>query len=271
MSLDNLQDKLKIQIKLCINRLRLIQQKMSAIHKQQEKELIVLSEKNMKQNLMIKAEKMIREDMKVELLGILDLYCEMLLSRFYLLKKGCCHEQIEQAVCTLVYAAPRCEIKELHNMSEIFRLYFGREFIHNSIENKHGKVDLKVVEKLSNELLNNDSVECYLQEILRPYNMKQNDYLNTYDSICNTIVSNEKLEGLSKIDDSNLASMISSFIPDNLESQLKPSIYSHDCNEKNASNSANSFEIFPKMSKDTSNNTLNMDQLRARFERLKQN
>ncbi|QSL65226.1 hypothetical protein MERGE_002535 [Pneumocystis wakefieldiae] len=254
MSQDLLQNKLKIQIKLCINRLRLVQQKMAAVHKQQQKELVVLLEKNKIQNAMIKAENIIREEMKRELLGILELYCDVLLSRCYFLKRGHCHEQIYQAVSTLIYSIPLCEIKELNKMNEIFTLYFGKEFVQDSIENKHNIVDPKVVEKMHCEALNNDLVENYLEEIKRLYNIGQNDKLNTFNMLDSASFCNEGFEELKKNQDSGPTSIIDSLpVSDDSESHPKPLIYLHSCN------------------KDTSNNNSNMDQLWARFERLKQN
>ncbi|EMR11036.1 hypothetical protein PNEG_00633 [Pneumocystis murina B123] len=254
MSQDVLLNKLKIQIKLCINRLRLVQQKMAAVHKQQQKELVVLLEKNKIENAMIKAENIIREDIKRELLGILELYCDVLLSRCCFLKRGHCHEQIHQAVSTLIYSMPRCEIKEFNKMNEIFRLYFGKEFIQDSIENKHNIVDPKVVEKLRYDALNNDLVENYLQKIMHLYNIGQNDKLNTFNILDSAAFCNEGFEELKKSQDSNPTSTIHSLpVSDDSESHSKSSIYLHNCN------------------KDTSNNISNMDQLWARFERLKQN
>ncbi|KTW28951.1 hypothetical protein T552_01581 [Pneumocystis carinii B80] len=254
MTQDTLQNKLKIQIKLCINRLRLVQQKMAAIHKQQQKELVILLEKNKVQNAMIKAENIIREDMKRELLGILEVYCDILLSRFYFIKRGQCHEQIRQAVSTLIYSMSRCEIKEFSSMNEIFRLYFGKEFIQDSIENKHNLVDPKVVEKLCCEPLSNDFVENYLQEIMDLYNIGQNNKLNTFNILDSAVFCNEGFKELKESQDSNSASIIHSLpVSDDSESHSKSSIYVNNCN------------------KDTSNNVSNMDQLWARFERLKQN
>ncbi|KTW31754.1 uncharacterized protein T551_01015 [Pneumocystis jirovecii RU7] len=270
MSLNNLQNKLKIQTKLCITRLRLIEQKIMAIHKSQEKELAILLGKDMKQNLMIKAENMIRENMKIELLGILNLYCEVLLSRFHLLKKGYCHEQIEQAVCTLIYATPRCDVKELHNMNGIFRLYFGKEFIQDSVENKHGKVDPKVAEKLSNKSVNNDLIESYLEEIARFYNIKQDCNLNASKMIDDTALYNKELEDLLKNNNSSKFVVSSLSSPDDSESQLKLSlIYSQNNYNRGNSDFINFSEISKEMSQNMSN-VSNIDQLRERFERLKQ-
>ncbi|KAG5519823.1 hypothetical protein PMAC_000096 [Pneumocystis sp. 'macacae'] len=271
MSLDNLQNKLKIQIKLCITRLCLMQQKIMALHKSHEKELAILSGKNMKQILRIKAENMIRENTKVELFGILNLYCEILFSRFYLLKKGDshCDEQIEQAVRTLIYAAPRCDIKELHNINGIFRLYFGKEFIQDSIKNKHGKVDPKVIEKLANKPLSNDLVNGYLDEILRFHNIKQDYDLDAFKIIDDTILDNKELGNLLK-NNNSLKSVISPLSSDDSEFQ---SNFSSICSQNNYNDDNSDFinfsEISKKMSQNMSNNVSNIDQLRARFERLK--
>jgi vacuolar protein sorting-associated protein IST1 len=71
---------------MAINRLRLIQQKESAIAKQQRRAMAQLLESGKEQSARIRVENIIREDINVELLEILELYCELLLARIGLLE-----------------------------------------------------------------------------------------------------------------------------------------------------------------------------------------
>ena len=64
-------------------------------------------------------ENIIRSDLTTELLEILELYCELLLARAGLLEAKECDPGLEEAVKSLLYAAPRTEIKELHTVRQL--------------------------------------------------------------------------------------------------------------------------------------------------------
>lgn len=82
---DNNLHRLKVQLKLAVNRLRLLQQKKDAIAKQQRRELATLVETGRVEFARIRCEHVIQEDINVEMLSMIELYCELLLARFGLL------------------------------------------------------------------------------------------------------------------------------------------------------------------------------------------
>ena len=81
----NMSRKLKVQLKLAVNRLRLAQQKQTALAKQSRRDLANLLELRKEESARIRVENVILEDIYVELLELLELYCELLLARFGLL------------------------------------------------------------------------------------------------------------------------------------------------------------------------------------------
>jgi len=65
--------------------LRILQEKKEALAKQARREIATLLEKNKVETARIKVESMINEDIHIELLELLELYCELLLARFGML------------------------------------------------------------------------------------------------------------------------------------------------------------------------------------------
>lgn len=103
-----------VSLKLAINRLRLLQGKKAAIAKQQRKELSNLLSIGKDESARVRVELTIRDELECELMELLELYCELLLARFGLIESSReCDPGIAEAVCTVIYAAPKSEAREL--------------------------------------------------------------------------------------------------------------------------------------------------------------
>ena len=97
------------------------------------------------------------------------MYCELLLARIGLLEGRECDPGLEEAVRSLIYAAPRSEVKELVILRQIFAHRYGKQFEQDSSENKDDCVNAKVVLKLGVAPPAQELVERYLKEIARTY------------------------------------------------------------------------------------------------------
>lgn len=178
------QNKLKVQLKLSISRLRMVQQKDSAKAKQQRREMAQLLEAGKVQSARIRVENIIRSDITTELHEMLELYCELVLARSQLLDPpGSPHGSpgphgngnggvvldpaLEEAVRSLIYAAPRTEVKELHAARALLVEKFGKEVAVASMEGEG--VAERVVAKLRVETPKRELVDAYLTEIARFY------------------------------------------------------------------------------------------------------
>ncbi|KAI9812266.1 MAG: hypothetical protein M1832_000456 [Thelocarpon impressellum] len=161
--------KIKVQLKLSISRLRMVQQKDTAIAKQQRRAMAQLLEVGKEESARIRVENIIRSDITTELLEILELYCELLLARVGLLEAKECDAGLEEAVKSLIYAAPRTDIKELQTTRALLMDKYGKEFALQAIENGDGKVADRVLEKLKIEPPPRELVTLYLTEIARTY------------------------------------------------------------------------------------------------------
>ncbi|GAB7344378.1 hypothetical protein MBLNU457_2237t1 [Dothideomycetes sp. NU457] len=162
-------NKLKVQLKLSISRLRMVQQKDEAIAKQQRRAMAQLLEQNKEESARIRVENIIRSDLTTELLEILELYCELLIARIGLLEAKECDPGLEEAVKSLLYAAPRTEIKELQIVRMLLAEKFGKEFALAAAENSDGKVSSRVLDRLKVEPPKKELVEAYLTTIAEAY------------------------------------------------------------------------------------------------------
>ncbi|KAJ4300220.1 Vacuolar protein sorting-associated protein ist1 [Collariella sp. IMI 366227] len=115
----------------------------------------------------------IRSDVITELHEMLELYCELLLARAGLLEVSSsgagCDPGLEEAVKSLMYAAQRTEIKELHQVRALLAERFGKEFALQAVENSDGKVSERVVRKLNVQPPREELVQGYLEEIAKAY------------------------------------------------------------------------------------------------------
>ena len=114
-------------------------------------------------------ENIIRSDIDTELLEILELYCELLLARTGLLEAKDCDPGLEEAIKSIIYAAPRTEVKELQQTRQLLVEKYGKDFALQAIENSDGKVAERVVKKLKVEPPAQELVTLYLKEIARTY------------------------------------------------------------------------------------------------------
>ncbi|GAA5869081.1 hypothetical protein JCM3774_002469 [Rhodotorula dairenensis] len=98
----------RVQLKLSRERLRLLQQKKTQLAKQTRREVAALVEKRKLESARIKVEGLLAEDLYVELLEVLELYCELLLARFGLLETvKDIDPGVQEAVAGIIHAAPR--------------------------------------------------------------------------------------------------------------------------------------------------------------------
>ena len=133
-----------MSLKLAVSRLRMVQQKETALAKQARRQMAQLLEAQKEESARIRVENIIRQDILVELLEILELYCELLLARISMMENKECDPGLEEAVKSIIHAAPRTEIKELHQVREILVAKYGKEFALAAIENSDGKVAERV-------------------------------------------------------------------------------------------------------------------------------
>jgi vacuolar protein sorting-associated protein IST1 len=165
-------NRIKVQLKLSVSRLRMVQQKDAAVAKLQRREMAQLLEIGKIESAKIRVENIIRSDLNSELLEILELYCELLTARAGLMEAKECDPGLEEAVQSIMYAAPKISgVKELSQVRALLAEKYGKEFTLRAVENSDGKIPERVLKKLRVEPPSQELVEAYLSTIADAYNV----------------------------------------------------------------------------------------------------
>jgi vacuolar protein sorting-associated protein IST1 len=149
----------------------MVQKTDEALSKQQRRAMAQLLEAGKIDSARIRVENIIRSDIQTELHEILELYCELLLARAGLLDSSICDPGLEEAVKSIMYAAPKTDVKELQQVRALLGERYGKEFVVAAMENSDGRVSEKVVRKLSVTPPKEELVQGYLEEIAKAYNV----------------------------------------------------------------------------------------------------
>lgn len=147
----------------------MVQKRDEAISKQQRRAMAQLLEVGKIDSARIRVENIIRSDITTELHETLELYCELILARAGLLEGKECDVGLEEAIKSVIYAAPKTEIKELHTVRSLLAEKYGKQFVMEAMENTNGKVNERVVRKLSVTPPKEELVQGYLEEIAKAY------------------------------------------------------------------------------------------------------
>ncbi|CAK7891113.1 vacuolar protein sorting-associated protein Ist1p [[Candida] anglica] len=169
----NIQSKLKISLKTAISKLKFIQDKKTALAKQQRRSLADLLNQGKESSATIRVENLIRDDIYVELLEYIELYCELLLARITLVSdpaRTTCDESLKEAIQSVIYASPHTELKEIAAIRDILVHKYGPEFGKSAIENEDGHVPSKIVSRCEFTPPSEMLVRLYLSEIAKTYN-----------------------------------------------------------------------------------------------------
>ncbi|KAI8067561.1 regulator of Vps4 activity in the MVB pathway-domain-containing protein [Gongronella butleri] len=166
--------RLKVQLKLAIKRLKMLQEKKQSLGQHQRREIAMLLDKGKVESARIRVEHIIRDDLLIEAMEIMELFCDILLARFGLLEQyKDCDPGIAEAVNTIIWASPRLgEAKELAPVRDQLAAKFGKEFTLAAMENENDVVSARVYSKLQVNAPDPFLVERYLEEIAKGYHVQ---------------------------------------------------------------------------------------------------
>lgn len=166
--------KLKVNLKLTINRLKLLEKKKTELAQKARREIADYVNNGKEERARIRVEHIIREDYLVEAMEMLELYCDLLLARFGLIEtQQFCDEGMIEAVTTLIWTAPRLQsdVQELRIIADQLGLKYGKKFAHEASINANSTVNQRLILKLSPHPPQKSLVENYLLEIARSHNV----------------------------------------------------------------------------------------------------
>ncbi|WFD30432.1 Vacuolar protein sorting-associated protein ist1 [Malassezia sp. CBS 17886] len=154
----------KIQLRLAIQRARMLQEKKEALAKRARLDIADLVKKGKLETARVKTESLIIDDAKVhvELLELLELFCETLYARFALLELRSTEPDaaVKEPFCTILHAAHRTEIQELHVLHDMLLVRYGPDVAAAAMENRDGCVSDRVVKKLAFAMPPDDLVDA---------------------------------------------------------------------------------------------------------------
>ncbi|XP_017844462.2 IST1 homolog isoform X3 [Drosophila busckii] len=169
-------NKLKTNLRLAQNRLKLLEKKKSEITQKSRKEIADYLATGKIERARIRVEHIIREDYLVEAMEIVEMYCDLLLARFGLIQQMKeLDAGIAEPVSSLVWVCPRLQsdVAELKVISDIFIHKYGPEFAeHSRTATGEHYVSEKLMHKLTLQAPPKLLVENYLIAIAKNYNIE---------------------------------------------------------------------------------------------------
>eukprot|EP00818_Percolomonas_sp_WS_P006398 CAMPEP_0117451008 /NCGR_PEP_ID=MMETSP0759-20121206/8776_1 /TAXON_ID=63605 /ORGANISM="Percolomonas cosmopolitus, Strain WS" /LENGTH=399 /DNA_ID=CAMNT_0005243575 /DNA_START=99 /DNA_END=1298 /DNA_ORIENTATION=+ len=169
-------NKLKSRLKMAQTRINLLRNKTTNSIKIQKRQVANLLQSEKDESARIKVENIIRDDYVLEALDILQLFCDLVLTRVALIaeSKDCPHD-MKESISTLIYAAPRVQIDELMEIREQFKAKFGKDFVQKAMDNKDLAVNQRVMFKLGLKVPKPYLCIQYLKKIAEEYNIDWED------------------------------------------------------------------------------------------------
>ncbi|XP_015917693.1 IST1 homolog [Parasteatoda tepidariorum] len=166
--------KLKTNLRLAINRLKLLEKKKTELAQKSRREIADYLANGKLERAKIRVEHIIREDYLVEAMELVEMYCDLLLARFGLIQQmKTLDEGLAESVSSLIWAAPRLQtdIAELKIISDQLAVKYGKPYAVAARENGLHSVNEKLVHKLNVQAPPKPLVEKYLIEIARSHNV----------------------------------------------------------------------------------------------------
>jgi vacuolar protein sorting-associated protein IST1 len=169
--------KLKTNLKLAANRLKLLQKKKTELGMKARTEIVEFIQGDKPDRARIRVESIIREDFLVEAYELLEMYCETLHTRFGVIQQMKePDDSVAEAVISLLWVAPRIahEVPEFKIISDQLTLKYGKPFAEAARMNQltePAKVAPKLIQKLSVSAPSKLLVEKYLIAICRCANV----------------------------------------------------------------------------------------------------
>ncbi|XKL64690.1 hypothetical protein PGB90_004776 [Kerria lacca] len=173
-SSDTNHSKLKTNLRLAINRLKLLEKKKTELAQKSRKEIADYIAQGKYERAKIRVEHIIREDYMVEGLELIEMYCDLLLSRFGLIQQSkTVDPSLAEAISSLIWAAPRIEndVTELKAISDLFLTKYGKKYIEACRLESVDTISEKLKHKIGVQPPPKILVEKYLIEIAKNYNI----------------------------------------------------------------------------------------------------
>lgn len=166
--------KLKTNLRLAVNRLKLLEKKKTELAQKARKEIADYIAGGKYERAKIRVEHIIREDYLVEAMEVVEMYCDLLLARFGLIQQmKTLDEGLSEAISSLIWVAPRlqADVAELKIIAEQLTQKYGKQYAMACRDNAVQTVNEKLMHKMGVQAPPKILVEQYLFEIAKSHNV----------------------------------------------------------------------------------------------------
>ncbi|CAH8345049.1 unnamed protein product [Eruca vesicaria subsp. sativa] len=180
--------KCKTAAKMAVARIKLLRNKRQVVVKQMRRDIALLLQSGQDATARIRVEHVIREQNIMAANEIIELFCELIVSRLTIItKQKGCPVDLKEGIASLIFAAPRCaEIPELGDLKDIFEKKYGRDFVTAatelrptcgvnrmlidklSVRHPGGEFKLKIMKEIAKEFQVDWDTKETEQELLKP-------------------------------------------------------------------------------------------------------
>jgi len=169
--------KFKTNVRLCINRLKLVEKKKTEMALKARKEIADYIKIGKADRARIRVEHIIREDYLVEGLEITEMFLDLILARVGLINlSNEIDPGMKESISSVIWVQPRIvtECPELKIVCDEFTKKYGKEYMQqcrSGIPPAGDEVSKKLMKKLSPHAPPKSLIENYLVEIAKNYNV----------------------------------------------------------------------------------------------------
>ena len=156
-------------------RLKLLEKKKTEMALKSRKEIADYIQIGKPERAKIRVEHIIREDYLVEAMEIVEMYCDLLLARFGLIEQmKNLDDGLAEAISSLIWVSPRlqADVQELKTVSDQLVAKYGKPYGLACRENSVATVSEKLMHKMSVQAPPKLTVEKYIIEIAKYYNVE---------------------------------------------------------------------------------------------------
>lgn len=168
------EQKLKTGLRLSVQRTKLMSKKKTDLVQKARQDIAEYIESNRYDRARICVEQTILEEYFLEGMDLIEMYCDLLLSRFGLIESlEHCDETLLEAVTSIIWATPRLvtECPDLQTVTEHFIYKYGEEFGEEAKSNKNNKVNERVLSKFRTTPPSKMLIEKYMIEIAKGFDV----------------------------------------------------------------------------------------------------
>ncbi|VDL98555.1 unnamed protein product [Schistocephalus solidus] len=145
-------NRLKSNLRISMQRLKLLQKKKTEVSLKARKEVADYLKINKVDRARIRVEHIVREDYLVEAMEIVEMYCDLFISRFGLFSSEKeCDKGLTEAIATILWVSPRmqADVPELKVVREQLINKYGKEFVDACLSNAASVVNPKVMRNMN--------------------------------------------------------------------------------------------------------------------------